>query len=157
MIDDAISEIGTASEELRDIVSMLRPPILANQNLSEALEGMADRLSKRSMVNIQIINKDVPNEMTEELKTGLFRICQEALSNALRHGNPTNVEINIFSNDKLLSLTIQDNGSGFDPYSCCPGSGLGIMRERASLLGGIFKLKSYPGRGTGIAIDVALP
>lgn len=156
MIDDAIFEIGATSEELRDIIAMLRPPVPADRSLSEALEWLADRLSRRSGVNIKIIRKDVPEELTEELKSGLFRICQEALSNALRHGNPTAVEVNISCSGNRLSLTVHDDGCGFDPYSCSSGFGIGIMKERASLMGGVFKLKSYPGQGTGIDLEVTL-
>lgn len=157
IIDDAISEIGATSEELRDIVAMLKPPVLEEQNLSEALGWMAERLSKRSGVNIRILSSSEPDLLGEELKSGLFRICQEALTNALRHGEPTDIEINISSIDNSLTLTVSDNGSGFDPYSCFPGSGIAIMKERTALLGGTFKLKSYNGKGTGIVIEVALP
>jgi signal transduction histidine kinase len=157
LIDDVIFEIGAASEELRDIVTMLRPPVLADQNLPEALGWMAERLAKRSGINIQIFSANMPAELAGELKSGLFRICQEALANAIRHGNPSAVTIDISCTGKSLSLKINDDGSGFDPYSCNSGSGIGIMKERAALLGGTFQLKSYPGNGTGIAVEVNLP
>lgn len=156
-INDVIAEIGATSEELRDLVAMLRPPVLADQNLPEALHGLAERLSRRSGVEFKITSSSIPEELSDDVKSGGFRICQEACSNALRHGRPTIVEIHMTCSRKRLTLRIYDNGSGFDPLSHRSGSGIDIMNERATLLGGTFKLHSSPGNGTTITVEVALP
>lgn len=156
MIENVIMEISSASEELRDIVTMLRPPVLAGQNLPDALSWLADRLARRSGVDIHVVSRNLPELFPEELKTGLFRICQEALSNALKHGNPAVVEITIACAGNTLSLSIHDNGSGYSPLSANSGSGIGIMKERALLLGGTLEIVSLPDNGTSINVEVAL-
>lgn len=87
----------------------------------------------------------------------LFRIVQEALTNAVRHGRPSKVEVRMRAAGDLLELEVSDDGRGFDPEGRAHrGRRLGLtsMRERAAALGGELSIRSAPGEGTTVHLEV---
>jgi signal transduction histidine kinase len=97
------------------------------------------------------------------METALFRIVQEGMTNVVRHAHATAVTVHLGRQDNDLTLEIVDNGQGFDPDSMNlndpAGKGVGLrgMRERTTLLGGVFHLQSAPGHGTKIQVRVPIP
>jgi signal transduction histidine kinase len=88
------------------------------------------------------------------IETALYFCCSEALQNAAKHGGPdTTVTITTHANDRMLTLTISDTGSGFDPATI--GTGLTNMTDRLSAIGGHLAIDTAPGRGTRIIATVA--
>jgi signal transduction histidine kinase len=97
---------------------------------------------------IGILEQDVP----DPLKTSIFRICQEAMNNAVKHSKATVINLSL-QRGSGIELVIRDNGQGFDLDTTKRGMGLSTMRERAQLSGGSFDLESAVGKGTTIRVS----
>jgi signal transduction histidine kinase len=97
----------------------------------------------------------VPDEFSDEHKTCVYRVVQEALHNCERHSQANQVHISFRQEPKQLMLSIQDNGKGFNPRQA-RGMGLLGMEERVRLLGGSFEIESKPGRGTSLRVVLPL-
>jgi two-component system NarL family sensor kinase len=98
-----------------------------------------------------------PNRLTQEIKTAVFRIVQEALTNVYRHSKAQVAQIEMKCDKRYLSLTIKDNGKGIPASEASNGKtgvGLASMRERATLLGGTFGIQSD---GSGTTVNVSVP
>jgi signal transduction histidine kinase len=141
--------------EARNMALLLRPSMLDDLGLIAALEWQAREVSKRTGMLIDIVEKDVSDALPEEYKTCVYRIVQEALNNCSRHAYAKNVRVIVRQEPERLSLTIQDDGKGFDP-SRVRGLGLVGMNERVSQLGGVMKVDSNQGRGTCLRVDLPL-
>lgn len=94
--------------------------------------------------------------LSPQIKTGLFRICQESLTNIARHSNATEVQINLKVEDNVLLLTVKDNGKGFSTTASQKKGSLGLlgMNERAIMIGAMLSLRSFPGKGTEIKVKL---
>jgi signal transduction histidine kinase len=93
-----------------------------------------------------------------EIETALYRIVQESLTNVVKHARARRVSLVLQRRPRAVSIVIEDDGAGFDP-SALDDHGLGLvgMRERLALVGGRLEVESSAGRGTTIAVEVALP
>jgi len=125
-----------------------------------ALELLVDELSKERKVNIRIELIGSERRLSDEAELVLFRIAQEALHNIRKHSQATEAMVSVEFGAETVKLNIIDNGRGFkltellDEFANRGGLGLIGMRERASLLDGSFSVKSRPGKGTTVAIEV---
>ncbi len=146
------------SKTVRKIATELRPSILDDFGLIEALEWQSGEFEKRSGIKIKFHSevRDVP--IGQRIATSLFRIYQESLTNVARHANATEVLAKISLQDDELVLTISDNGKGFDVTSSGHKKTLGLlgMRERTVMIGGKYEIVSMPGKGTTITVMVPL-
>ncbi len=126
--------------------------------LAAALHGHARRQEERTGCTIIVCDRLSP--MPSEVETAAFRIVQEAINNAIRHGAARRIIVIVEVYGPALLLSVRDNGGGFDPATVSAsghnGLGLSHMRERAELLGGRLTLTSRPGRGTVIAVTIPL-
>jgi len=150
LIDDTIDEV-------RGIALRLRPGILDDLGLVEALEWCAADFERRTGIACTFTrNGEVP-ELDETLATAAYRITQEALTNVARHAAAEQVDVSFTASIEQLEIIVSDNGSGFDPAGPTPGSGLGLtgMRERALLVGGSLEVVPLPGQGTRVVFRVA--
>ena len=111
-------------------------------------------LTKRSGVRIRVAAEAVPEDLPEEYKTCIYRIVQEGLHNCIQHSGSRSVLVAVRQQSETLSLTIQDDGKGFNPQQE-RGMGLLGIEERVSHLGGAFSVDSEAGRGT--VLRIALP
>jgi two-component system sensor histidine kinase UhpB len=139
----------------------LRPSILDDLGLSPAVRWYARRQEKRSGLHI-VVRAEVERRLPDHLETAAFRIVQEAVNNAIRHGRgATCVSVELALDRNWLCVNIRDDGCGFNPEALtnsdgeAGGMGLLSMRERAELLGGQFRLRATP--GTGASIEARLP
>jgi PAS domain S-box-containing protein len=155
-------DAGRAVDDVRRYSHELRPGVLDHLGLRAALEQLAEDIDKLKQVRVVLeVEGDEP-ELTDNIKLGLFRIAQEALSNARKHSKAKDVFINLYFTDNLVKLTVTDNGVGFDvggaaTRSSLKGSlGLMSMQERAALIGADLKIESKPGYGTKITSEVKL-
>lgn len=158
-IDDSLELIAAMTEQVRDIMTDLRPPVLDDYGLRAALRWYGSVFSKRTGVAV-IVHARIPR-LQVNLEIALFRITQEALNNVIKHGHASKVEICCSMNDNQLSLAIEDNGCGFQnmgenvlPES--PTWGLLSMRERIESFGGKLIVASRPGVGTVITAEVQI-
>ena len=146
-----------AQAEMRALLAELRPSTLIDSNLGDLLRLLGNAFTGRTNVPV-VVTVDRDTNLPAKVQIALYRICQEALNNIVKHGKASQVKITLFHakpTDDLPQLTIYDNGQGFDP-AVAPLSGhygLGMMRERTEAVGAILKITSQPGQGTKIFID----
>jgi len=148
------------SRTVRNLMVNLRPVQLEEYGLAGAIRSYADQYAQRSGLAVSLdISPRFPR-LPAKLEIAFFRITQEALNNVAKYAAATVVTISLTSQDSRVRLRITDDGQGFEPREASlqptgSGWGLAIMRERAELIGGSFRLTTQPGAGTSILVEVA--
>lgn len=137
---DEVSEIAELVKEAdkyaRDLARGLVPVVLDTQGLAEALRRMADKVEQLMRVRCTFETVGDVSVYDEEVATHLYRIAQEAVSNAVRHGKARHIKISLAASLERLRLRVQDDGTGFpDKKPEGPGMGVRIMHHRAHILG----------------------
>jgi signal transduction histidine kinase len=143
------------ADELRAIVVGLRPVDLAGDGLDAALHKHAALLDRVHPAAVRFSGGEVPR-LTPAREEAAYRIAQEALHNALRHGTPSRVEVRLGKHDGSVLLEVHDDGRGFDPGAPARSGRLGLasMRERARAVGGRLEVRSAAGAGTTVRLVV---
>jgi len=138
---------------VRNMSLLLRPSMLDDLGLIPALEWQAREVSRRTCMDVTVSTGLVSDDLPDEYKTCIYRVVQEALHNCCAHSQATAVRINVRQEPERLTLSIRDNGKGFDVRH---SKGLGLLgiEERAAHLGGKCSIHSEPGTGTAIAIEL---
>jgi signal transduction histidine kinase len=148
----AIAELGAqAHAELRAVIDGLAPPEL--DGLAESLRRYALLAGRAHGIAVRLSVADVP-ELDPRAQAAAFRVAQEALHNALRHSDASEVHVTLTRARRRVVLEIRDDGSGFDPELASGGLGLASMRERAAAVGGELRVSSAPGAGTRVRLAV---
>lgn len=144
------------SVHLREAVAQTRllshglaPISLHDQGLLVALRELAEGTTALTRVRFTFEGESAPKLVGDTAATHLYRIAQEAVNNALKHGHPSWIKIRLRSLDSGWLLSVEDNGTGFStPHETAPGLGLRMMRYRASTMGASLSFQSTPGKGT---------
>ncbi|MFW5745781.1 MAG: PAS domain-containing sensor histidine kinase [Spirochaetota bacterium] len=144
-----LRQIDTLSDEVRRIGAMLRPRILDDLGIAAALEWLGSDASNRYGIKTHVSVPDAI-ECDDDTQTQLFRIAQEALTNATRHSGAARVEVTLREERGTLVLTIADDGRGFVGAPSPSTGGIAGMRERARNAGGSLEIESGAGRGTTV-------
>jgi len=149
--------IDTTIDEVRALATRLRPGVLDDFGLIDALDWYTKYFAQRTGIKCVYKHLNVP-QVDDLVATAAYRIAQEALTNVARHAFATRVRIDLQVKGGLLTLTVADNGRGFEPQKLAESECLGLagMRERASLLGGRLLLQSKPGKGTRVLFRLPL-
>ncbi|MEM7335093.1 MAG: PAS domain-containing sensor histidine kinase [Chloroflexota bacterium] len=143
---------------LHQLAVELLPPSLDKIGFADSLRQLVAQFSQRTSLPVELnIFGDVVTDMTPKMALALYRIVQEALNNVLRHASATSAEVLLKRHVNTITLSIEDNGCGFDPAHI-EGRRLGVlgMRTRIEELGGTFQLASEIGHGTTITIECPL-
>jgi len=161
--DRAIAELDRvavlaagAMAELRTLVGALRPARLGEDGLVAALRHHAELLGRVHGVAVDVVASGAATP-GPEAELALYRVGQEALSNALRHARASRVRVEVHLDDAAVTVAVSDDGDGFDPAAPGLGSrrlGLTSMRERARAVGGALEIDAAPGRGTTVRLRV---
>jgi signal transduction histidine kinase len=147
--------IVAALSELRALVFELRPAALADDGLVIALATHAAAVSAREEIAIAVRGPDERLPLPPAAETQVYRICQEALANVVKHAHATEAAIDVAVVGEVVAIEIRDDGGGFDPAADRPhGFGLQSMIARTSELGGRFEVSSAPGRGTVLRVEL---
>jgi signal transduction histidine kinase len=159
-VEDAIGMLESEIASLRGLITDLRPPALDDFGVDIALRSLAERVGNTGLeveLRLDLAYEEglEPERHTPELETTIYRIVQEALTNATKHGSARRAMVQITETDTTIELTIKDDGAGFDTTDLTAGFGLVGMRERAALLNGTLKIDSTPGDGT--VVQAVLP
>jgi signal transduction histidine kinase len=133
--------------QVRDLALLLRPSMLDDLGLIPALNWHARETGKRTGRNIVVNADDEIDSLPDDHRTCIYRLVQEAVNNAVRHASARTVEVAVRKEREKVTVTVQDDGAGFDPRFT-RGLGLLGMEERVRRLGGRLKIASEPGRGT---------
>ncbi len=154
------TELARSSlQEARRSVWDLRPEVLQRSGLAGALREELGRIGDRHGVNTSIRVRARRLNLPARTEVAVFRVAQEALSNSVRHGQPSVISVELRVADGQLVMTIADDGAGFDPSR--PGRagafGLTSMSERAAACGGEVAVTSHPGSGSQVEMRVPLP
>lgn len=146
--------VRDALSEIRAIAAGLRLPELGDASIVAVATRAIDDHQRRSGIRVERRLETLPEQAPLAIKIALLRTLQEALSNATRHGQGTDVRVVLRGTPDVLQLLVSDRGPGFDPLAveCAGHLGLAGMRERAELLGGTFEVQSRPGQGTLIRV-----
>ncbi len=151
------SLIDETIEDVREMAFRLRPGVLDDLGLVDALELLTRDFENRSDVSCIFRHEDIPC-IDDTIATALYRIAQEAVTNALRHSGASDIDVSLVVEQESLLLRIRDNGCGFvsDGNTEYEGLGLTGMKERATLAGGTLNIFSEKGRGTEIICNIKL-
>jgi signal transduction histidine kinase len=146
---EAVEHIAREIENLRAIITELRPAALDELGLETAIDALLDRHREQSGFQIEgELSLPGPQaRLHPELESAVYRLVQEALTNAAKHAGANTVRVSVGESDGQLRLEVQDDGAGFDPKAINRGFGLAGMRERVSLAGGTLEIDSSE-RGT---------
>ena len=138
---------------VRNMALLLRPTMLDDLGLVPALRWQAREVSKRTSMEVSVAAELPSDNLPDAYKTCIYRVVQEALNNCSRHARATQVRIRIQQKGDRLSLSIQDDGKGFNVRQT-KGLGLLGIEERVTRLGGVCSVHSAPGSGTILAIEL---
>ena len=151
-VDELRDAASEGMEELRRAVSLMRQDFSLSPAVSDYLTAFGQRQRLETRLDISGVE---PAGLDPERQLVLFRIVQEALTNAARHASASTVIVQVNFEEQRINLSIIDNGGGFDPAQVPPGHyGLQNMRERVARVGGEVKITSAPGEGVSIAVWV---
>jgi signal transduction histidine kinase len=145
---DSIRTLADSSvNSIRDIALLLRPSMLDDLGLIPALEWQAREVSRRTGIKVDVVAENVPDFLPDDVRTCIYRVVQEALQNVSRHSGAKTAVITVRDAGGSLSLSVADDGRGFDPERT-RGMGMLGIEERIRQLGGAFEVESTPGKGT---------
>ena len=149
------------SRELKGVrayLSQLRPPELAEQGLSGAIQNAADQIGSNLGVPVTVELDDGVDALPETIEIVILRVVQEALQNARKHAQPSSIRIRLERDASGWTVEVRDDGRGFDsddpPVSGRRHFGLQFMRERAELIGARFEVRSSPNLGTAVRMTI---
>jgi signal transduction histidine kinase len=144
-----------ALKEMRMLIFGLRPSSLSKMGLqatlSQRMKSVEEKLGLQTSLKWRV--QSVLEPQVEEV---LYGVAQEALNNIIRHAKAHNVSIRLAENERHLTMTVKDDGTGFDAEQSSGGMGLKTMRERAASLNARLKIDSQPDQGTRIIVEVDL-
>jgi signal transduction histidine kinase len=145
-----------ALAEMRTLLLELRPATLTETSLAELLRQLAQAFGGRSRLPIELIIEG-ERPLPPEIQVTLYRIAQEALNNITKHAGASQATLKLLFSPQAVSLSIEDNGRGFDLSDVPPNSlGLGIMRERVEKIGAQLTINSQIGEGTAVIVQTTV-
>src|SRR4051812_40904317 len=155
-LKDCLSLVDEAIGNVRQLSQLLRPTILDDFGLEAGLRWLADGFAARTGIEVKV-DSSYPGRLPDETETHLFRIAQEALTNVARHAEAKHVTLTLQPNGNAIRLAIQDDGGGL-PNPPSPDRGLGLIgiRARARSAGGDASIRSSPGQGVLIEVQVPI-
>jgi signal transduction histidine kinase len=149
--------------EIRSFIGAFRPPEFEEHDLRTLLEGLVVQHEAATDTRVELAAAPALPELPLALKIALYRVLQEGLSNAYRHGGGDRVAVRLTTagaaGARRLRMEIADNGAGFDPAELSRHGQFGLagMRDRVEMVGGTFALDSVPGVGTTVTVEVPAP
>jgi PAS domain S-box-containing protein len=144
------------ANDIQHLSHQLHPSKLRDLGLSAAVRGLCQEFSKQHRIDTKWAVKDVPRDLEEYISLNLFRVAQEALHNAAKHGRARHVLVDLEAEAGTIHLRVVDDGVGFTNVETRQGLGLVSMRERVRLAGGNFTLRTRPDMGTQIEARVPI-
>jgi len=157
-IREVCSQAADLERDVQAISHQLHSSSLEHLGLASAAADLCHELSRRHDVGIGFRKEDVPDDLPKEVALNMFRVLQEALSNALRHSGARDIWVKLSGRPEEIELEVTDNGIGFDPEAAIRSHGLGLisMQERLGLVDGAVLFESQIGAGTRVHARVPL-
>lgn len=148
------------THEIRTMLFAMRPVMLETQGLLPALNQYAERLNKNESFRVAVVNRGYDGQLSNEAEGVIFAIVEEAVGNAKKHAQASEIRITLVARESSLVVEVRDNGVGFDvdstrsTYDQRTSLGLINMDERAEIVGGHCSVQSAPGKGTAVQIEI---
>ena len=144
---------------MRTIMAEFRPPMLDQYGLTAALNWYSEQYAQRTNIVVKVDDQFLKDtRLPSELEIALFRIAQEALNNVAKHAKASQVDIELLDSQDNILMTLTDNGVGFDTTKksiSSPGHwGMTNLKERARAVNGELLIRSVPGQGTQVVVQV---
>lgn len=157
-LDLALNMVRHSHSEAHRSIMMLRPqPLAEGADLLSALRTALEQSTSECALEGRFMTRGTPAKLPLATTDVLYRVAQEAIANALRHGHPSELEVNLEYLPASVRLTVRDNGVGFESKTLhTQGFGLAGMRERIRAVRGVFSVESKPGTGTSVCAEVYL-
>ena len=161
-VDDAIELLRQEVSNLRALITDLRPAALDDYGITGAIEALVARVARQGIevdlqTDLEYEPGERPTRYPAELEAAVYRIVQEALTNAVKHGRAEHARLEIRDDETAIRVVVEDDGVGFDPSSSTDGFGLLGMRERVELFGGSLEIDSTVGGGTTVSAVIPVP
>jgi signal transduction histidine kinase len=158
-INDSVALVKQTAERTRGLMDNLRSPVLDDYGLVAAIDLYGKQYSIRTGIHVTARALESDARVSSQIENALFRVVQEALTNVVKHARATEVVISVTISERKLSLSVEDNGVGFDAAKLAepPGErgwGLVTMTERALAVGGTCRVQSSLGLGTQVVVEV---
>jgi signal transduction histidine kinase len=156
-----LAELGKTARdalaEMRLLVFELRPPVLQQKGLVNAIQERLKSVEERTGLEIGLKAR-ITSSLPVHIEEALYRIVQEALNNIIKHAQAKQVTIHLIQSGQTLLLHVQDDGVGFDVNKARKSGGIGLktMQERAESIHAVFSIRSGPAEGTDISVKVEL-
>ncbi|MEJ2725913.1 MAG: sensor histidine kinase [Deltaproteobacteria bacterium] len=147
--------------DLRHVIYGLKPVTLDSMGLIPSLRAFFEEIENHYGIRIQFFTSKLPQRLDPAKELAIFRIAQEALANVVKHAGASEVHVNLARRDKTLSLSVEDNGAGFNVKAKKRAKtqapfGLLIMEERITQLDGVLTIDSSKGHGTHLLAEIPL-
>jgi signal transduction histidine kinase len=161
---DSLVELETLAEQtienLRRQTRALRPIYLEDLGLVAALEMLSQETSQSTGIPVDFRCQGEERRLSPEVELALYRIAQEALSNVTRHAQASQAGVDLRFENQVITLEVSDNGQGFEvprsPADFAPSGHFGLLGlyERAELIGARLEIRSAPGKGASIRVNM---
>jgi signal transduction histidine kinase len=149
----ALSKLDESISEMRRVAHNLMPEALMKLGLQQALQDYCDGLSELQDFKINTEFYGLEKRMEPSFEIVVYRIVQELLNNSVKHSGASAILVQVMRQDKNLTITVEDNGKGFDKEAVLQGAGLVNISSRVDYLKGQLDIKTDPGKGTSVYID----
>ena len=155
-LDDSLAIVEQTTERIRDLMADLRPPVLDDYGLVAAVRWYCEQLSARTGIRCAVEGDEPDPRLPIATETALFRIAQEALTNVAKHAHASEVMVSVVAEPTVVRIVIADRGVGFDAMDPPAQGGWGLltMAERADAVRGECQIRSRPGQGTEVVVEV---
>lgn len=155
-IESGVDELDGVIRDLRNYIFGLRPGILADRQLGQALRDLAEELQERSGVTTIVEIDGAVASQLSAYANDILQVARESLSNVGRHAEATTCRLSVFRNGNSAVLEIDDDGHGFDETTIRRGDGLSNLEQRAVAVGGSLTIRGVPDEGTTVRLVVPL-
>jgi signal transduction histidine kinase len=152
-IEQAISELDNVVRDVRSYIFELRPHVVEEKGLQEAIAELARDLEVNALADTEVDIAALTG-LSERQERNLIQVVREALSNIARHARATHVKVGAVKDENVLTLTIEDDGTGFDVDEVVRGNGLNNMQRRVMDLGGSLSMKRRAPKGMCMTVTI---
>ena len=152
-LTDLVESTDRVAEELHCVATDLRPAVLDRHGLTHAIESLAQTIERTTPTKIDVVSS---SEFTQRssVEPHLYRVAQEAIANAVRHGRAQEIKVEVSRSRRSTSIMVRDDGKGFEIGQQTLGLGLRSIQDRVDLLGGRCEITSVPRGGTRVYVEV---
>lgn len=150
-----IAQLDDSINELRRVSHNMMPEALIKYGLKEALENYCENINQSGKLNVKLQTYGLEQRLEQDTEIILYRIVQELLNNTIKHAEATQVLVQLMCEENKFTLTVEDDGKGFeaDNPACQNGAGLQNIRARAGYLNGTVDIRTRPGEGASVTIE----